>query len=132
MDVDEVKTWRERFLDVKTWRKRLMTRFSKCCVIIGLLLLMLFLTSIKRVDLIDHAKNMSTDDFYIVLPSNGCSEKHPQNTANHFFNSWENPFNFSDGKWTVALTEANYYHAQTTINVDFAVEYTKINKTSFT
>ena len=60
------------------------------------------------------------DDFYMVLPSNGCKDTHPDNTANKFITSWEQPIYF-EGNWKVALTEANLSYTTTTINRDFAI-----------
>ena len=61
------------------------------------------------------------DDFYMILPSNGCKDIHPENTANKFITSWESPINFNGGEWKVALTEANLSYTSTTLNRDFGI-----------
>ena len=60
------------------------------------------------------------DDFYMILPSNGCKDTHPDNTANKFITSWERAINFK-GNWKVALTEANLSYTTTSINREFGI-----------
>lgn len=44
------------------------------------------------------------DDFYLVLPSNGCPHTHPSNTPANFTIECENDIHL-EGDWRVALTE---------------------------
>ena len=43
-------------------------------------------------------------DFYMVLPSNSCSNTQPENHASNFTVEWDTPYNLT-GRWQVALTE---------------------------
>ena len=61
-------------------------------------------------------------DFYMILPSNGCKHTHPENEANKFTISWEQPISLDD-KWKVALTEANFSYTMTSINTSFGIRY---------
>ena len=62
------------------------------------------------------------EDFYMILPSNGCKDTHPDNEANMFTISWEQPITL-DGGWKVALTEANFSYTMTSINTSFGIRY---------
>ena len=64
------------------------------------------------------------DDFYMILPSNGCKDIHPDNEANKFITSWEQPISL-DSRWKVALTEANFSYTMTSINTSFGIRYEK-------
>lgn len=66
------------------------------------------------------------DDFYMVLPSNGCADTHPENEANKFTISWEQPLSLGVDKWKVALTEANFSYTMTSINTSFGIKYDKV------
>ena len=46
------------------------------------------------------------DDFYMILPSNGCEELSPRNSASKFEIKWMDPINLI-GNWKVALVEFN-------------------------
>ena len=62
------------------------------------------------------------DDFYVILPSNACSDTHPENVANKYIISWENPINLT-GQWKVALTEANFNYINSSVSTEFAIDY---------
>lgn len=62
------------------------------------------------------------DDFYVVLPSNACPDTHPDNAANKFYVTWENPLILA-GKWQVALTEATFNYTQSSVNTDYGIDY---------
>ena len=64
------------------------------------------------------------DDFYMILPSNGCKDTHPDNEANTYTISWEQPI-LLDERWKVALTEANFSYTMTSINTNFGIRYEK-------
>ena len=64
------------------------------------------------------------DDFYMILPSNGCKDTHPENEANMYTISWEQPI-LLDERWKVALTEANFSYTMTSINTNFGIRYEK-------
>ena len=74
---------------------------------------------------------ITTKDFYVVLPSNACPDIHPENTAAKFFVSWESPIDLSDGKWKVALTEANFNRPSASVNTNFGIEYGKTRVSTF-
>ena len=65
------------------------------------------------------------DEFYMILPSNGCKDTHPENEANKFTTSWEQPIEMNQG-WKVALTEANFSYTMTSINTSFGIRYEKL------
>ena len=67
------------------------------------------------------------DDFYVVLPSNACPNVHPNNTANKYVVSWQNPLLF-EGMWKVALTEINFNYTAMSINGQFGIEYEKLHQ----
>ena len=51
---------------------------------------------------------MTQNDFYIIAPSNACTNIFPQNRANNYTIAWENPIELNPSdEWCVALTEAN-------------------------
>jgi hypothetical protein len=63
------------------------------------------------------------NEIYVILPSNGSTDKHPENKSNHYTNTWENALDFSKGSWLVGLTEIVYNHTQVTLNEDFSIQY---------
>jgi len=72
-----------------------------------------------------------SEGFSIVLPSNACAEKHPDNTANKFIVSWENPIEFHDADWKVALTEANFNYTMSSLNTNYGITYEYANIVTF-
>ena len=68
------------------------------------------------------------DDFYVVLPSNACPHIHPDNTANKFLVTWENPIDLAGGVYQVALTEANFNYTHSTVNTDLGIDYVKVER----
>lgn len=63
------------------------------------------------------------DDFYVVLPSNACESEHPDNIASKYTVSWENPMNFEEGDWQVAMTELTYNYTPLSVNASFGIDY---------
>ena len=59
-----------------------------------------------------------SQDFYVVLPSNSCPELYPENAANNYTVSWENPLPIKDNlnNWNVALTEMSFNNVIQTVN----------------
>lgn len=82
------------------------------------------------------------DEFYMVLPSNGCPLSHPNNNAANFINSWDTPIILKDThKWQVALIEVNmtypkyalsrglslYYKGLQTLSIPICVQSMNLN-----
>ena len=67
--------------------------------------------------------NGDDDEFYMILPSNGCKDTHPENEANKYFISWEQPIELNAAGWKVALTEANFSYTMSSINTSFGIRY---------
>ena len=67
-------------------------------------------------------------EFYVVLPSNGCPEIHPDNTPAKFNISWETPMHLAtNDNWAVALTEANFCYLHQSVTTYLGVEYSIFN-----
>ena len=72
---------------------------------------------------------MIEDDFYIITPSNACTDIYPRNCANNYTIIWENPIELNPTeRWCVALTDANFNFTQTSVNSDFGIIYNRIKK----
>ena len=69
------------------------------------------------------------DDFYVILPSNGCTDVYPENAANKYIISWQNPIDMG-GNWKVALTEANFNYIKTNTSTEYTIEYGEKLRTS--
>ena len=61
------------------------------------------------------------EDFYMVLPSNGCPDTHPENEANNYVISWEQPIQMNATKRKVALTEANFSYTMSSMSTMFGI-----------
>ena len=57
----------------------------------------------------------------MVLPSNGCPDTHPENEANNYVISWEQPIQLNATKWKVALTEANFSYTMSSMSTMFGI-----------
>ena len=64
------------------------------------------------------------NDFYIVLPSNGCPNTQPGNHATKFIIDWENSI-ILEGNWKAALTEFTTTITPTTISAGSRIDYVK-------
>ena len=53
--------------------------------------------------------DINAENFYMVLPSNGCPLTHPNNVASKYIIDWESPI-ILKGKWEVALVEYSFNH----------------------
>ena len=76
-----------------------------------------------------------SDDLYIVLPSNACTDIHPNNNASKYIISWENPIEFNPSavqQWKVALMEINFNYIQKSLNANFGFQYTKMAVNTYT
>ena len=49
------------------------------------------------------------EEFYLVLPSNGCQLTQPNNNSSQYIIDWQNELNLN-GKWEAALTEFSYLY----------------------
>lgn len=75
----------------------------------------------------DDVKDKKDDnDFYVVLPSNSCPDVHPENAPSKFHVSWENPLEFVNGTWKVALVEANFAFKPISISPGLGIQYCNI------
>ena len=70
------------------------------------------------------------NEFYIIAPSNACTDIYPENRANNYTIAWENPIEL-DGNWLVALTETNVNFTKTSVNSDFGILYTSMTIDSY-
>jgi hypothetical protein len=60
------------------------------------------------------------DNFYMVLPSNGCETTQPTNTANSYINNWQQTIRLK-GRWEVALVDFSFNSFSTVVQ-DLFVE----------
>jgi hypothetical protein len=70
------------------------------------------------------------NEFYIVLPSNSNPLRQPDNTANNYIVSWDNPVTLKDvSKWKVALTEISFNHSTWTTKFGHGIQVERIQVT---
>lgn len=74
---------------------------------------------------------MSTNEYFVILPSNACPHMHPDNIASKFIVSWENPLQVDVEKWSVALTEMSYNFAPSLSKEDLELTYTLSHDTFY-
>jgi hypothetical protein len=65
------------------------------------------------------------ENFYIVLPSNGCPLTQPNNHASSYIIDWETAISLK-GKWEVALTEFSIVNVPEVSKKPSSIEYTII------
>jgi len=75
---------------------------------------------------------MSTNEYFVVLPSNACPKVHPDNHASKFIVSWENPLEVDVEKWSVALTEMSYNFAPSLSKEDLELTYSLTHDAYYT
>lgn len=67
---------------------------------------------------------MTHDDFYVIMPSNACTDKYPENTNSKYIVSWETPIELNNAQnWKVALTEASFSYIVKTIDKNVGMSY---------
>ena len=75
---------------------------------------------------------MSTNDFYVVLPSNASPLTHPKNTASDYITSFDTPIRLDPNEnWKVALTEISYIYKPHTITTNLGIEFDRCSDIEF-
>jgi hypothetical protein len=69
------------------------------------------------------------EDFYMVLPSSACQNIYPNNKANKFTISWQEPI--EGNNWSVALTELCYNYVPKSVGTQHGIRYGIMRKLSF-
>jgi hypothetical protein len=78
-----------------------------------------------------YGDSIDQDEFYIVLPSNACSNIYPSNKASKYTVSWQNPIILDEvKKWKVAMTEISFNHVESSLNTHFGIQYVASTKNS--
>jgi hypothetical protein len=67
------------------------------------------------------------DNFYMLLPSNGCPHTQPDNNASSYIIDWETPISLK-GKWEVGLTEFSIVNIPKITDEKVSIEYSIIQK----